>query len=243
MVALSHIYHPSHPLLYSSLFSIFIYIVRKCIHFKAGVYGILVCGIRNCRVWYGPLPLLICQILDFLTTMIIFNYTIFMLFLITLARFMFLIVWKRMRVMNDNLVVKIAMIWAIFMSIWSAFTLFINRSVNKRGQMCSGIFSDDKMIKDWQTLVQPKPKNVPDLFLWTCLLVTVALMISMKVKHFYNSIRRPKAKFVRMFSFQKDLNKGIGIQEPKTFESMLLNFVLMILIASNASGYFLIWQK
>ena len=97
-----------------------------------------------------------------------------MLFLITLARFMFLIVWKRMRVMNDDLIVRIAIIWAIFMSIWSAFTLSINRSINKRGQMCSGIFFDDKMIKDWQTLVQPMPKNVPDLFLWTCLLFTVA---------------------------------------------------------------------
>ena len=166
-----------------------------------------------------------------------------MLFLITLARFMFLIIWKRMRVMNDDLIVRIAIIWAIFMSIWSAFTLSINRSVNRRGQMCSGIFSDDKIIKDWQTLVQPKPKNVPDLFLWTCLLVTVTLMVSMKIKHCYVSIRRPKAKIVRMFSFQKDSNRGIGIQEPKTFESMLLNFVLMILIASNALGYFLIWQK
>ena len=166
-----------------------------------------------------------------------------MLFLITLARFMFLIVWKRICVMNDNLIVRIAIIWAIFMIIWSSFTLSINTSINKRGQMCSGIFSDDKMIKDWQTLVQPKPKNVPDLFLWTCLLVTVALMVSMKIKHCYVSIRRPKAKIIRMFSFQKDLHKGIGIQEPKSFESMLLNFVLMILIASNALGYFLIWQK
>ena len=99
-----------------------------------------------------------------------------------------------MRVMNDNLIVRIALTWAIFMSVWSAFTLFINRSANRRGQMCSGIFPDNRIIKDWQNLVQPKPKNVPDIFLWACLLITVVLMLLMKIRSYINIIRQPLSK-------------------------------------------------
>ena len=40
---------------------------------------------------------------------------------------MFICVWERMKTMNDNMIVRIAMVWVIFVSIWVASTGFIKR--------------------------------------------------------------------------------------------------------------------
>ena len=73
---------------------------------------------RNLRVWFGPLPLAICQIQGYFTFILVFNFCLLIVFTITLLKFMFICVWKRMREMNDDLIARIIVIWAIFISIW-----------------------------------------------------------------------------------------------------------------------------
>ena len=73
-------------------------------------------GLSVLRVCYGPLPKLFCNIYLFLNGFSILFATITVA-MYTFARFMFVCVWKRMRQMDDNLIVRIATIQAIVMSL------------------------------------------------------------------------------------------------------------------------------
>ena len=75
--------------------------------------GIIVCGIRHIRIWFGPLPFEMCYLHFWGTTFMIW-YIVLLLFLISLIKFMFICVWKHMRNMIDDLMVRFAVIWAIF---------------------------------------------------------------------------------------------------------------------------------
>ena len=77
----------------------------------------MICGVRVLRVSYGPLPIYLCNIAGFLNGCAILFATItFVMY--TFARFMFVCVWKGMRQVDDNLVVRIATIEAIIMSLF-----------------------------------------------------------------------------------------------------------------------------
>ena len=74
-------------------------------------------GLRVLRVCYGPLPIFLCNIVVFLNGFSILFVAITVA-MYTFARFMFVCVWKRMRQMDDNLIVRIATIQAIFISLF-----------------------------------------------------------------------------------------------------------------------------
>ena len=76
----------------------------------------MICGLRVLRVSYGPLPIYLCNIAGFLNGCAIL-YGIILCVIYTFTRFMFVCVWKRMRQMDDNLIVRIATIQAISMSL------------------------------------------------------------------------------------------------------------------------------
>ena len=79
-------------------------------------YAIVIYGLTVLRVCYGQLPVFLCNIAGFLKgCVILFGAMIIATY--TLARFMFVCVWKRMRQMDDNLIVRIATIQAIVMSL------------------------------------------------------------------------------------------------------------------------------
>ena len=71
---------------------------------QAGIYGVVLCGIRNLRVWFGPLPTWICYLHVQFTQILIFEFVLFMVFYITLTRFLFICIWRCMREMNDDLI-------------------------------------------------------------------------------------------------------------------------------------------
>ena len=87
------------------------------IYFQVIFYAIVICGVRVLRVSYGPLPIYLCNIAGFLNGCAILFATITVV-MYTLARFMFVCVWKGMRQVDDNLVVRIATIEAIIMSLF-----------------------------------------------------------------------------------------------------------------------------
>ena len=71
-------------------------------------------GLIVLRVCYGPLPIFLCNIIGFLKgcAIVFGNITMVMN---TFTRFMFVCIWKRMRQMDDNLIVRIATVQAVFM--------------------------------------------------------------------------------------------------------------------------------
>ena len=74
-------------------------------------------GLSVLRVCFGPLPIFLCNIAAFLSGFVILFVAI-TIAMYTFTRFMFVCIWKRMRQMDDNLIVRIATIQAIVMSIF-----------------------------------------------------------------------------------------------------------------------------
>ena len=85
-------------------------------YFQGVFYVIVLHGLSVLRVCYGPLPILFCNIYLFLNGFSIL-FAAVTVGMYTFARFMFVCVWKRMRQMDDNLIVRIATIQAIVMSL------------------------------------------------------------------------------------------------------------------------------
>ena len=85
-------------------------------YFQGIFYAIVIYGLTVLRVCYGSLPVFLCNIAGFLKgCAIIFGAIIIATY--TFTRFLFVCIWKRMRQMDDNLIVRIATIQAIFMSL------------------------------------------------------------------------------------------------------------------------------
>ena len=85
-------------------------------YFQGIFYVIVIYGLSVLRVCYGPLPLFLCNMAVFLDSWEIL-FSAITVAMYTFTRFMFVCVWKRMRQMDDNLIVGIATIQAIVMSL------------------------------------------------------------------------------------------------------------------------------
>ena len=86
-------------------------------YFQGIFYVIVIYGVSVLRVCYGPLPIFLCNIALFLNGCAIL-FAAITVAMYTFARFMFVCVWKRMRQMDDNLIVRIASIQAIVMTLF-----------------------------------------------------------------------------------------------------------------------------
>ena len=85
-------------------------------YFQGIFYAIVIYGLTVLRVCYGSLPVFLCNVAGFLKgCAIIFGAIIIAMY--TFTRFMFVCIWKRMRQIDDNLIVTIATIQALFMSL------------------------------------------------------------------------------------------------------------------------------
>ena len=92
------------------------YILTKYIFFQVIFYAWVICGLTVLRVSYGPLNTFLCDIAGFLNLFVL-TYIAMTMAMYTFTRFMLVCIWKRMRQMDDNLIVRIATIQAIVMSI------------------------------------------------------------------------------------------------------------------------------
>ena len=88
-------------------------------------------------------------------------YSLNILFFVTLMKFMFLCVWKRMPDMNDNLIVRIFVNWAIFISILVPTTGFANKKGNPDENLCTGTFNDHSRIMNRGKYFFTKRKTFP----------------------------------------------------------------------------------
>ena len=100
------------------------YIQNVCTYFQGVFYAIVINGLNVLRVCFGSLPIFLCNIAGFLKGCAI-TFGALTITMYTLTRFMFVCIWNRMRQMDDNLIVRIATIQAIFMTLLiQAFTWF-----------------------------------------------------------------------------------------------------------------------
>ena len=74
----------------------------------------MIYGLSVLRVCYGHLHIFFCNIYIFLNGFSIL-FSVITVAMYTFSRFMFVCIWKRMRQMDDNLIVRIATIQALFM--------------------------------------------------------------------------------------------------------------------------------
>ena len=189
------------------------------------MYGIFVCGINCCRVWFGPLPLEICNLQVWVSSVVVW-YSFLTLFFISLAKFMYICVWKHMRDMNDDLIVTILVRISISFSIWVSTNGFSNRKVERAtsAAMCTGIFNDQNQIMNPEISSDKLPAPY-GFILWLLSVATLFFMVAI------TSTRK-----------RNNRNKTI-IQRPKDLESMLLNFALLILFLINSIGYRIYWRE
>ena len=87
---------------------------------KGAFYGTVICGMRNLRVWYGPLPELVC-IAQAKMTQAVLTFAVVGLVMVIITKFVFICVWRSIRSMDDNLLKRIAlneMILLCFLHSW-----------------------------------------------------------------------------------------------------------------------------
>ena len=194
---------------------------------QGALYGIIVCGIKSSRVWFGPLPVKICQFQHWAGHVMIW-YCLLTLFFVSLAKFMYICVWKHMRDMNDDLIVTILVRTAVFFSVWVPTIGFNHKNGAKGQEMCIGIFNDHNQIMNQEISYDELPKPYSPIF-WSLIVAILFLMAAVKIgRHQRNSF---------------DNENLTIIQRPKDLESMLLNFALLILLSINVFGYSLYMKK
>ena len=194
---------------------------------QGGLYGIIVCGIKSLRVWFGPLPAEICRFQHWASHVMIW-YFVLTLFFISLAKFMYICVWKHMRDMNDDLIVRILVRTAVFISIWVPTTGFSGKTGGVSDAMCIGVLNDYHIIMNSKI----SPEKLPQPYAWMFWSLTVAILFFMA-----------SAKIGRHQRNSLDDDTLTIIKRPKDLESMLLNFALLILLSINGLGYNLIMRK
>ena len=192
---------------------------------QGALYGIFVCGINCCRVWFGPLPIEICNLQVWVSSIVVW-YSFLTLFFISLAKFMYICIWKHMRDMNDDLIVTILVRISILFSIWVSTNGFSNRKVERAtsAAMCTGIFNDHNQIMNPEISSDKLPAPY-GFILWSLSVTTLFFMVAITTT-------------------RKRNNRNMTIiQRPKDLESTLLNFALLILFLINSIGYRIYWRE
>ena len=137
--------------------------------------------------------------------------------------------------MNDDILLRIAVSWITFMSIWITTMIspiHYKKETNRVNGMCTGIFSIDDKDLVWQDLVNStvgayKPiLGLFELFMLFWISTTLVLMVAVNIGRRKISLEQP----------------GL-ISPPKDFESMLLNFTLIVLVTIIMLGFRLYWKK
>ena len=100
--------------------------------FQFGIYGIVICGLNSTLVWFGysQIPFSI-FVLRKLITRIIVWCLLLLQFLICLAKFLFICVWKHMKQMNDDLITQICIVWVTFISIWISIGSLYDEGIDR----------------------------------------------------------------------------------------------------------------
>ena len=167
-------------------------------------------------------------------------YIVLILFSISCLKFMFVCIWKRMREMNDKLIARIILRWAIFISIWFPLTAPINKASSFGNQFCLGIYNDHNQIMNSDIPDENLPLPYAPLLIFFYVSIII-LTVAIWFRQFKNSavVINPLNLAVAPLSAN---SPSPFVQRPKDMESLLANFSLLILVAINSIGT-LVWRK
>ena len=102
------------------------------------------------------------------------------LFFVSLAKFMYICVWKHMRDMNDDLIVIILVRTSVFISIWVSTTGFNHRKGAKVHALCTGIFNDHDQIMNSEIRSDKLPQPYNPIF-WSLSVTILFLMAAVTI--------------------------------------------------------------
>ena len=170
----------------------------------------------------GPLPVSICH-LNILTTEVLLWYGVLLALTITLARFVVICVWKSMRQMNDDLLVRLVVTEVIFLSCYfSSVGPSLVQTQNLA--LCIGNFDGVSDDNEWQW---HGDHLYYSMIFGTCIIITIVLVVIIQV---------------RKHQISQDVPVGI-IQRPKNLDCTVLNLLLITLVAISGTCYLLFWMK
>ena len=91
------------------------------------MYGIIVCGLKTLRVLLesDEVPHVLLSMESLLEHLLIW-YSLILILSMVFMKFMYICVWKSMRQINDELLVRIVMINVIFQSLWLNIGVVMN---------------------------------------------------------------------------------------------------------------------
>ena len=166
----------------------------------------------------------ICNLQAWVSGVVVY-YSFLTLFFLSLAKFMYICVWKHMRDVNDDLIVTILVRISVSFSVWASTNGFSNRKVERAtsAAMCTGMFNDHNQIMNPEISSDKLPAPY-GFILWSLSATTLFFMAAITITRKRNNE-----------------NKAL-IQRPKDLESMLLNFALLILVLINVMGYRIYWR-
>ena len=163
-------------------------------------------------------------------------YIVLILLSVCFLKFMFICIWKRMRNMNDKLIARMILRWAIFISIWLPLTAPVNTTNSFGNKFCNGIYNDHDQIMNYETPNDKLPLPYAPLLI---LIYISMIILTITVYGYRLWFRQSKKSAVESLVSN---SPTYCVQRPKDMDSMLLNFSLVILIAINSIGS-LIWRK
>ena len=101
-------------------------------YFQCGIYGIVICGLNSSLVWsgYSQIPFSIFVLRKLIVRIIVWCLLLSQ-FLICLAKFLFICVWKHMKQMNDDLITCICIVWVTFISIWISIGSLYDEGIDR----------------------------------------------------------------------------------------------------------------
>ena len=145
-----------------------------------------------------------------------------------------------MRDMNDKLIARIILRWAIFVSIWLPLTAPVNTTSSFGNKFCTGIYNDHDQIMNSNIPNETLPLPYAPLLIFFYVSIII-LTVAVWFRQFKNSavVISPIALAVAPLAAN---SPAPFVQRPKDMESMLANFSLLILIAINSIGT-LAWRK
>ena len=129
------------------------------------------------RVWFGPLSFILCRF-EIWSSMFMNWYIVLIMFSICCIKFMFVCIWKRMRDMNDKLIARIILRWAIFISIWFPLTAPVNTTSSFGNKFCTGIYDDHNQIMNYNIQNEKLPLPYAPLLIFfyvSIIILTVAV--------------------------------------------------------------------
>ena len=95
--------------------------------FQLIIYLVFCVGFDLAGIWFGPFPVLLCEFINISKAIVYLSFisTFFIIFIII---FMFVCVWRKMKIMNDflifHIITRTVVIYAVYLSIMKSIRSF-----------------------------------------------------------------------------------------------------------------------